>query len=47
MKDESAETMPRREYFPPRIVHTEKLETRAVACMKADDSCGNSGPINS
>jgi hypothetical protein len=49
MKDETVEITPRREYFPPRIVHTEKLETRAVACMKADDSCASNGtgPINS
>lgn len=37
----------RKEYYPPRIVHTEKIETRAVACAKADDAtCGN-GPIQS
>lgn len=33
-------------YERPVIVHTEKLEARAVACTKADDSCA-SGPIQS
>ncbi len=33
-------------YEKPTIVHTEKLEARAVACTKADDSCG-AGPIQS
>jgi hypothetical protein len=28
------------------IVHTEKLEARAVTCAKAGDSCG-AGPIQS
>lgn len=27
-------------YTPPAIIHTEKLEGRAVICDKADDSCG-------
>ncbi len=35
-------------YERPAIVHTEKLEARAVACNKADDSCGTMGsPIQS
>ena len=33
-------------YEKPTIVHTEKLEARAVACTKADDSCV-AGPIQS
>jgi hypothetical protein len=33
-------------YEKPTIVHTEKLEARAVACTKANDSCG-AGPIQS
>jgi len=33
-------------YEKPTIVHTEKLEARAVACTKSDDSCG-AGPIQS
>jgi hypothetical protein len=37
---------PRKEYFPPRIVHTEKIETRAVACALGNDACG-AGPIQS
>lgn len=36
-------------YERPAIIHTEKLEARAVACMKGDDSCqnGGMGPIQS
>ncbi len=34
-------------YERPAIIHTEKLEARAVSCMKADDSCAATGPIQS
>lgn len=35
-------------YEKPAIVHTEKLEARAIACGKADDTtCGASPPISS
>jgi len=34
-------------YERPAIIHTEKLEARAVMCMKADDACQASGPIQS
>jgi len=34
-------------YVKPAIIHSEKVEARAVQCMKADDSCGPSGPITS
>ena len=33
-------------YDRPAILHTEKLEARAVACSKASDSC-TAGPIQS
>jgi hypothetical protein len=33
-------------YERPAIVHTEKLEARAVVCTKSDNSCG-AGPIQS
>lgn len=33
-------------YERPAIIHTEKLEARAVSCTKADDSCAN-GTIQS
>lgn len=33
-------------YEKPMIVHTEKLEARAVACSKSTDACG-AGPIQS
>jgi len=34
-------------YERPAIIHTEKLEARAVACSKATDSCATSGAIQS
>jgi hypothetical protein len=34
-------------YERPAIVHTEKLEARAVACSKADDTACAAGPIQS
>ena len=37
----------RTEYFPPRIVHTEKIEGRAVACSMANDATCGAGPIQS
>lgn len=33
----------KKEYFPPHVVHTEKLESRAVSCTKGDDSCSAGG----
>ena len=36
----------RKEYFAPRIVHTEKIEGRAVNCSMATDAC-SAGPIQS
>ena len=37
----------KQEYFPPKIVHSEKLTTRATACMKSDDATCGTGPIQS
>jgi len=34
-------------YERPAIIHTEKLEARAVSCGKADDSCSASGAVQS
>jgi hypothetical protein len=34
-------------YERPAIVHTEKLEARAVACSKASDGGCAAGPIQS
>jgi hypothetical protein len=34
-------------YEKPAIVHTEKIEARAVSCAKADDACANRGPMSS
>ena len=47
MAIENEGTAARREYFPPRIVHTEKIEGRAVACAMADDAQCGQGPIQS
>lgn len=34
-------------YERPMIVHTEKLEARAVACARVDDATCGGGPIQS
>ena len=34
-------------YERPEIVHTEKLEARAVVCSKADTAACGAGPIQS
>ena len=34
-------------YEKPAIVHTEKLEARAINCAKADDAGCGGGPIQS
>jgi len=34
-------------YEKPAIVHTEKIEARAVTCAKSDDACKSTGPITS
>ena len=38
--------MKKKDYESPTIVHTEKLEGRAVLCTKADDACAG-GTISS
>lgn len=37
----------KRRYEPPVILHTEKIEARAVACAKADELQCQNGPIES
>ena len=37
----------KKQYERPAIIHTEKLEARAVACAKADDTTCPGGPISS
>ena len=37
----------RREYVAPRIVHTEKIEARAVSCFKGNDATCAGGPLQS
>jgi len=37
----------KKSYERPAIIHTEKLEARAVTCMKADDTTCAGGPIQS
>jgi hypothetical protein len=34
-------------YERPAIIHTEKLEARAVSCLKAEDGVCGAGPIQS
>lgn len=34
-------------YERPAIIHTEKLEARAVACNKADNTCQDGGTVQS
>jgi hypothetical protein len=33
----------KKSYERPAIVHTEKLEARAVTCGKGDDTCASGG----
>jgi hypothetical protein len=47
MRQDDTTHSARKEYYPPRIVHTEKIETRAVVCSKSDDLSCSSGPIQS
>jgi len=37
----------KKSYERPAILHTEKLEARAVACSKSDDAACGAGPIQS
>ena len=47
MSTEDTASASRKDYFPPKVVHTEKIETRAVACSKGDEAHCGSGPIQS
>ena len=44
-RESNAETAVRKEYSPPKIVHTEKIEGRAVVCAMANDAQCGAGPI--
>ncbi len=37
----------KKSYEKPAIIHTEKIEARAVTCIKSDDTCGRTGPLTS
>jgi hypothetical protein len=37
----------KKNYERPAILHTEKLEARAVVCSKSDDAACSQGPIQS
>lgn len=39
--------MNKKPYARPAVIHTEKLEARAVVCSKSDDGCASSGPVQS
>jgi len=34
-------------YVKPAIIHSEKVEARAVVCSKNNEACGPNGPITS
>jgi hypothetical protein len=34
-------------YEKPAIIHTEKIEARAVTCAKSNDQCASLGPLSS
>ena len=34
-------------YEKPAIIHTAKIEARAVSCSKTDDICASKGPVTS
>ena len=35
----------KKEYFPPKIIHTEKIEVRAVVCARSDEATCGAGPL--
>ena len=37
----------KKSYERPAVLHTEKLEARAVNCSKSDDTACGAGPIQS
>ena len=37
----------RKEYLQPKIIHTEKIEARAVSCFKGTDAVCAGGPLQS
>ena len=37
----------KKSYEKPAIIHSEKIEARAVACSKSDDACSSRGPVQS
>ena len=45
----SQETTPkgRKPYEPPKVLMTESMKGRAVACAQSDDTTCSSGPIQS
>lgn len=39
--------MKKKPYVKPSVVHTEKIEARAVVCAKVDDTACTGGPLAS
>jgi hypothetical protein len=37
----------KKSYEKPAIIHSEKIEARAVSCSKSDDACASRGPVTS
>ena len=46
MRDELKGDDSRKDYDPPRVIHSEKLQGRATSCAHGDFTC-NPGPIGS
>ena len=44
---QGGERIMKKNYERPAIVHTEKLEARAISCAKADDNTCAGAPIQS
>lgn len=40
-------TRHRKDYTAPKVVHTEKIEARAVVCGKVDETTCAGGPLQS
>ncbi len=47
MAEGETEKSGKKEYFPPKIVHTEPLAARATNCAKSDDLTCAGGPAQS
>lgn len=37
----------KKQYFPPKVVHSEKITSHAVSCAKSTDATCGAGPMQS